>query len=231
MQAKDIMSPDVVTINSSAMVDEVAGLLLEKKISAVPVVDDNEKLVGIVSEGDLIRRMSNDAEQHQSWWLKLMSSGTENAESFIKARGRTAKEVMTQNVVTVGEDMELSDVAATLESHRIKRAPVVRDGKLVGVVSRSNLLQVVAGRKTEVKKATTPNDREVRTQVHDTLVSKGFVTHGSLSVIVDDGVVELWGWVESDAERDAMILAASEIAGVIEVRDNFGRISPWVWGA
>lgn len=231
MQAKDIMSPEVVTISSQATVSEIAEMLLDKKISAVPVLDDNEKLVGIVSEGDLIRRISSDGDDGRSWWLKLISSEEDKASEFIKAHGRTATDVMTRNVVTVNEDSDLSEVARTLESHRIKRVPVVSGGKLVGIVSRSNLLQVVAGDKTEVKKPATATDRDIRTQVHDILVSQGFVSHGSLNVIVDDGVVELWGWVESEPERKAMLLAAAEVDGVKEVRDHFGKMSPWVWGS
>lgn len=230
MRAKDIMTPNVVTVTPDAMVDEIAELLLENKISAVPVVNDSGGLEGIVSEGDLIRRISGDAGDRRSWWLKLMASDVDRADDFIKSRGRTAREVMTTNVVSIDEDTELSDIAATLESHAIKRVPVVKDGKLTGIVSRSNLLQVVAGRKTEVTAAPTPGDREIRTLVHDSLVKKGFVSHGALNVIVDKGVVELWGWVESDSERQAMLLAAGEIAGVKEVRDHFGKMAPWIGG-
>jgi len=231
MQAKDIMTPVVHSVRTDTSVGDIADLLMEKRISAVPVLDDNDALVGIVSEGDLIRRLSGGADDHRPWWLTVMSSRAEDASDFIKAHGRTAQEVMTRNVVTVSEEDELNEVARALESHRIKRAPVVRDGKLVGIVSRSNLLQAVAGQKAEIKKSATLDDREIRTLVHQALEANGFVSHGTLNVIVDKGVVELWGWVESQAERDALLLAASEVDGVKEVKDHFGRVAPWVWGA
>lgn len=179
MQTKDIMSPNVITVLPDATVDEIAELLLNNKISAAPVVDTNGKLEGLVSEGDLIRRVAGDKDDGRSWWLRLLSSDEDNAREFIKVRGHMAKDVMTHNVVTVTEDTELSDVVHTLETHHIKRVPVVRDGKVVGLVSRSNLLQVVAGRKTEVKKQATSDDREIRTRVHDTLVKRGFVKHSA----------------------------------------------------
>ena len=141
MQARDVMTPDVVSVRVNTSVGEIAELLMEKRISAVPVLGDNNVLVGIVSEGDLIRRLSSSADEQRPWWVTIMSSNAEDASDFIKAHGRTAQEVMTSNVVTVSEEAELSDVAHVLESNRIKRTPVVRDGKLVGIISRSNLLQ------------------------------------------------------------------------------------------
>lgn len=231
MQAKDIMTPAVITVGTNASVADIAQILIEKKISAVPVVDTNGSLCGLVSEGDLMRRLSEGAEDERSWWLKMMSTNSDSAADFIKAHGRTAKDVMTRNVVSVAETTELNEVAHVLEANRIKRVPVLDGDKIVGIISRSNMLQVIAGQKTEVKKAATPNDLDLRKQVHASLSGQGFASHGSLNVIVDNGVVELWGWVESETERDALMLAAREIAGVKEVRDHFGKISPWVWGA
>lgn len=230
MQAKDVMVPDVVTVGLEAKVKDIADLLVAKQISAIPVVDKDGKLAGIVSEGDLLRRMAEGADDKRPWWLRMMATGSEDASAFIKSHGRTAEQVMTKNVVTVEEDADLSEVAHLLESNRIKRVPVMRDGQVVGIVSRSNLLQVIAGQKMETKKTYLVSDREIREQVHKSLSKKDFVSHGTLNVIVDDGIVELWGWVESDVERDALVLAASEVDGVKEVKDHFGRISPWVWG-
>ena len=203
---------------------------MKKKISAVPVVDKDDALVGIVSEGDLLRRLSSTAGDDRPWWVRMMSSTSEDASDFIKVHGRTAQDVMTRNMVTVSEETELSEVAHTLETNRIKRVPVVKDGKAIGIVSRSNLLQAIAGKKTEVKKSVAPSDRDIRQQVYKSLTEQGFASHGTMNVMVENGVVELWGWVESETERKALLLAASEISGVKEVRDHFGKISPWVWG-
>ena len=231
MRAKDIMTPNVITVRQDVPVSDVAELLLEKKITAVPVVGEDGRLAGIVSEGDLVRRLSEGADDDRPWWLKMMATNSDGARDFIKSHGRTAGDVMTRNVVSVNEDTELNEVAHVLEANRIKRVPVVTDGKVVGIISRSNMLQVIAGQKTEVKKPASVSDRELRKQVYDSLSNQGFASHGSLNVIVDDGVVELWGWVETEEERKALLLTATEIDGVKEVRDHFGKISPWVWGA
>ncbi len=230
MLVKDIMTPTVFSVGPDMGVGEIAELLMEKKISAVPVLSEDGGLLGVVSEGDLIRRLSADADEDRPWWVLKMASRAEEAREFIKAHGRTAEDVMTRNVVTLSEDMDLSEAAHELESNRIKRAPVVQDGKVVGIVSRSNLLQAVAGKKAETTSSPASSDRDIRVKVHETLTSKGFASHGALNVIVEDGVVELWGWVNSEAERDALLLAASEIEGVKEVRDHFGRIKSWEWG-
>ena len=231
MRAKDIMTPNVITVRNDVPVSDVAALLLEKNVSAVPVVGEDGRLSGIVSEGDLMRRLSEGADDDRPWWLKMMATNVGSANDFIKSHGRVAGDVMTRNVVSVSEDDELNEVAHVLEANRIKRVPVVNEGRVVGIISRSNMLQVIAGQKTEVKKSVTVNDRDLRKQVYDVLSNKGFASHGSLNVIVDDGVIELWGWVETEPEREALLLAASEVEGVKEVRDHFGKISPWVWGA
>ncbi len=230
MQVSDIMTPKVFSVEAETAVGEVAELLMNKKISAAPVLGSDGKLLGIVSEGDLMRRLAADADEDKSWWMLNLASPESEARDFIKAHGRTAKDIMTRNVVTLSEDMDLAAVAHLLESNRIKRAPVVRDGKVVGIVSRSNLLQAVAAERTKSNSDDRLSDREIRNLVHDTLSKKEFASHGALNVIVEDGVVELWGWVDSDAERDALMLAASEVKGVKQVKDHFGRVSPWVWG-
>jgi CBS domain-containing protein len=231
MHAKDIMTPAVITVGPETTVGEIAELLMSKRVSAVPVVEADGSLCGVVSEGDIMRRVSSEADDKRSWWQKMTSTNSQDAVDYIKVHGRSAQEIMTRNVVTVGEDTAVSEVAQVLESHHIKRVPVVRDGKVVGIISRSNLLQLVAGQKTGVSTAATPGDRELRKQVYDLLSGLDFSSHGTLNVIVTDRVVELWGWVETEAERKALLLAASEVPGVKDVRDHFGKVSPWVWGA
>ena len=230
MLVKDIMTPEVISVEPDAAVGDIAELLTREKISAVPVLSGDGKLLGIVSEGDLIRRLSGDADDHRPWWVAALASPADDAKDFLKSHGRTAKEVMTTNVVTVEEDTDLGKVAHLLEANRIKRAPVVRGDVVVGMVSRSNLLQAVARGTSAPVNAPAPTDRQLRTNVQEALRNKGFSTHGAINVIVEGGVVELWGYVESDAERDALILAAKEVEGVKEVRDHFGRVSPWLWG-
>lgn len=230
MQVSDIMTPTVFSVKADATVAEIAELLMKHKVSAVPVLADDGTLQGIVSEGDLMRRLAEDATEDRSWWMVKLTSPQSDAREFIKVHGRTAKEIMTQDVISVSEELGLAELARLLERNRIKRAPVVRDGKVVGIVSRSNLLQAIAGERGKTATEDRLSDREIRTRVHQTLRNKDFATHGALNVIVEDGIVELWGWVESDTEREALVLAATEVPGVKDVKDHFGRVSPWVWG-
>jgi CBS domain-containing protein len=231
MQAKDIMTTNVVTVTSESGVDEIAALLLKRNISAVPVVDAEGRILGIVSEGDLMHRPESETERPRSWWLVLMADSQESAAAYTKSHGRRADEIMTRNVITVSEDTPVGEIAQILEERRIKRVPVVRDGKLVGIVSRANLLHGLVARKDRVAEAPSADDRTIREQILAHIDDQGWVSHGGLNVIVSDGVVELWGWVESDQERKALIVAAENVAGVRAVEDHLGSAPPWAWGA
>ncbi len=228
MLAKDIMTTKVVTVVSEAPVAEIADLLLARRISGVPVVDSEDRLVGIVSEGDLIRRQQG--EGRRSWWLSLLTSPDESAREYIKTHGQRAEDVMTRDVVTVTEETPLGEIAQLLEKRGIKRVPVLREGKVVGIVSRANLLHGLAAQKDQIPVAPSPDDRTIREQVIALVERQGWATHGSLNVIVADGVVELWGWVDSDEERKALKIAAEGVAGVGEVQDHLALIAPYLRG-
>jgi len=228
MQVKDIMTPDVVTVSPRTSIEQVATLLLEKRISAVPVVTKNNKIVGIVSEGDLAHRLDEDLQVDRSWWLKMVSTKDTDYFEYIKTHGRHAEDVMTKNVVTVDEEMCISEVAHLLETRHIKRVPVVREAKLCGIVSRANLLQALVSGKKELTTPTS-NDRELREAIYQEINSHQLTRHGGLNVIVEKGEVELWGWIESEPERQALMLAAREVNGVNQVHDHLGTVAPWIW--
>ncbi len=219
MQAKDIMTTPVVSVPPNTSVREIASLLHRRRISAVPVVDAHEHLLGIVSEGDLIRRPEIGTERHSSWWLRLLADPQESAMAYVKSHGGQASDVMTREVISVGENAELDDVAETLEKHRIKRVPVLRDGKLVGIVSRADLLHGLVARK--VAAAPKPGDDAIRTAVQTALAETG--GHFEfLSVVVTAGVVHLWGAAESSEQRHAAGVAAMTSPGVTAVRNELG---------
>ena len=230
MQAKDVMTTNVVTVTSDDRVEDIAKLLLERHISGAPVLDADGRLVGVVSEGDLMRRLEGDAGR-RSWWLKLLASPEERARDYTKSHGRLAGDVMTREVVTVAEDTPVGEIAHLLERRRIKRVPVVRDGKVVGIVSRANLLHGLAAHKDRVASEPSPDDRTIRKAVMALVERQGWITHGSLNVMVSDGVVELWGWVDSEDERKALRLAVEEVAGVNAVQDHLGSLPPYLRGA
>ena len=144
MRAKDVMVHDVVTARPSMSVAEAIGLLAEHDVSALPVVDDDDRVVGVVSEADLVRREELDTVKHRPWWLEAITPATTLAEEFAKSHGRRVEEVMSTQVVSAAEDASLAEIAGLLERHRIKRVPIIEDGKLVGIVSRSNLIQAMA---------------------------------------------------------------------------------------
>ena len=230
MQAKDIMTTVVTTVGPDLRVEDVARLLLDRHISAVPVVDDQGAIVGIVSEGDLMHRSESETERRRSWWLNLFAGTEERARDYVKSHGRRAEEVMTREVITVSEDTPVGDIAETLEKRRIKRVPVVRDGKLVGIVSRANLLHGLAAHKDRIALETSPDDRTIREAVLARVAEEDWVTHGSLNVMVTHGVVELWGWVDSKDEHAALKLAVETVPGVAAVEDHLGMVPAYLRG-
>ena len=144
MKARDVMVSPVITVKPNSSVREIAKTLLEKRISAVPVIDDGGKLVGMISEGDLMHRSEAGTERQRSWWLRLMAGDDVLAADYVKAHGRKVADVMTQNIITATPDTPLDEIAVLLEMNSIKRVPIVKDGQLVGIVSRANLVQAVA---------------------------------------------------------------------------------------
>ena len=226
MLAKDVMTTNVVSVFEGTTVTEIAQLLLERHISGVPVVDDNGFLVGLVSEGDLIRRTELGGDQPKSWWLSLLTSESARARDYVKSYGNHARDIMTKNVTTVGEDTPLSDIAMLLEEQRIKRVPVVRDGKVVGIVSRSNLLQAFAYSTT--RKAAPIDD--IRQRIIAELDQLDFVHPTQMNVIVTGDVVELWGCLSSADQKQALMVAVENVAGVAEIKDHVSVLPHFMGG-
>jgi CBS domain-containing protein len=222
MKVMDVMTAEVITVDPETRVEDIARQLVENRISAVPVVDGAGKLLGIVSEGDLMRRSESETERHPSWWLKLLAGPEERTRDYVKSHGLHAKDVMTRDVVTTTEEATLEEVAAALEKHRIKRMPVVRDGKVVGVVSRANLLHGLIARKAG--EAPTPDDRSLRDSITASMKDAG-LDAAMIDVVVTNGVVHLWGMVETQSESDALRVACERTAGVKAV-ENDVRIMP-----
>lgn len=217
MRAKDVMTKHIVTVSPETDVRTIARRLIERRISAVPVVDDSGRLVGLVSEGDLMRRRESGTERHASWWLRLLAGPEEQARQYTKSHGMKAADIMTRKVITVAEDMPLDEIASTLERHGIKRVPVVRDGRIVGIVSRANLLHGLAA--GGVMRKVTVGDSQLREAIGKALTDAGVRTE-FMNIVVADGVVHLWGAVESAAEKEAMRVAAESVPGVRGVNDE-----------
>lgn len=222
MQAADIMTPDVITVRPDTTVREIAERLLANRISAVPVVDAEGKLRGIVSEGDLIRRAETDTDTRRTWWLELVASAEERAAQYVKEHGRKADEVMTRNVITVVPQATLREIADLLERHHIKRLPVVDGGRLVGIVSRANILRGLATA-PELATGVTVDDRQLRHDVMAAIAKEAGVGMPTVDVVVHDGNVQLWGLVDSDSREQATVVAAENVPGVRSVESRIGR--------
>jgi CBS-domain-containing membrane protein len=220
MKAADVMATKVITVRPDTPVTEIAKVLLANRISAVPVVDDKNVLVGIVSEGDLIHRAETGTERHRSWWLELFTGREAMARDFIMAHGRRAADVMTAPVIGVTPDASLADIASLLEKHRIKRVPVAINGKLVGIVSRANLVQALISTKHAKTTEPSPDDRTLHGNIVAQLRLQTWIDSSSINVVVNDGLVELWGIVDSETEKNAIRVAVEETPGVREVANR-----------
>lgn len=217
MLARDVMTTPVLAVRPDTEVQDIAALLLECRISAVPVVDESGRLHGIVSEGDLINRADAGTRHRRSWWLEMLSGPEEQSREYLRAHGRRAEDVMTRDVVTTSEDTPLPQVAALLERHHVKRVPVLRGGKLVGIVSRANLLQGFA-----LSEPTWPmlqDDRQIRDALNKALKEAGLPLH-QINVTVNNGEARLWGWIDAEVQRQAALAAAESTPGVESVEDN-----------
>jgi CBS domain-containing protein len=219
MNAKDVMTTEVVTVSPETTVQELAKILSEKGISGTPVVDANQRLVGIVSEGDLLHRAETGTErrvQHRrSWWLDSVAAEQELARDYVKAHGRTVADIMTREVITAEETTDLADLAMLLETKRVKRVPVVSGGKLVGIVSRANLVRALATTSSAPKIVADTDDRTIREQLLAELRQQQWANIWAADIMVRDKVVHVWfSGDESDAERQAVRVAAENVPGV-----------------
>jgi CBS domain-containing protein len=219
MRAVDVMVRDVVIIRPDTDVAEVIRLLAEHDVSALPVVDPAGNLVGVLSEADLIHRVEIGTEKRRPWWQEAVTGASTLATDFAKSHGKKVDEIMTSGVISVSEDTPLSEIAALFERKGIKRVPVVRDGKLVGIVSRSNLIQALAsavGRMDQHDET----DRQIRLELMSLLGQQSWTDFGDRNVTVGDGVVHLWGLVGSEAEHKALLALAESVPGVSRVADE-----------
>jgi len=219
MNAADVMIHDVITVSPDDKVSDAVQLLIDNDISALPVLDDDGALVGILSEADLLHRAEIGTEKRHPWWLEAVTPASALADEFAKSHSHRVADVMSTAAVTARSDTPLGEIASLLERHRIKRIPIVDDGELVGMVSRSNLIQALAS--TQKAAAAVPaSDRKIRQDLIERLDDEDWTGFGERNVIVTDGVVHLWGLVGSVAERKALLALAREVPGVIGVEDE-----------
>ena len=222
MQAQDVMVRGVIAVGPDIPIQIAANAMVSNGVSAVLVMDISAKLVGIVSEGDLIRRAENDTERQRSWWLELFTSTDRLAKEFVKSHGRRVSDVMTRDVIAAAPETPLRDIANLMEKHGIKRVPIMKDGLVVGIVSRANLLQALASASADGEVAET--DRALRQRIVDSIKNQPWASR-PFNVIVKDRRADLWGFVYSKDEKAAIRVAAEATPGIEAVADHL-RVMP-----
>jgi CBS domain-containing protein len=218
MRAHQIMTKPVITVTPDATVLEAANLMLRYHISGLPVVDNAGRLTGIVSEGDFIRRSEIGTGKARGRWLKFLLGAGRAAADYVHEHGRKISEVMTPDPITITEETPLDEIVTSMERNGVKRLPVMRDGKVIGIVSRANLLQAVAGLAHDVPDPTADDDH-IRRRVLAAIEKNDWSPLG-LNIIVRDGIVHVSGIITEERSRLASIVAAENVTGVRKVHDH-----------
>jgi len=218
MRAHQIMTRPVITVAPETPIIEAANIMLQRHISGLPVVDKAGQLVGIISEGDFIRRSEIGTQRKRGRFLKFILGPGKEATDFVHEHGRKIAEIMTPDPLTINEDTDLETIVELMEKNGVKRLPVMRGDKLVGIVSRSNLLQTVASLASEIPDPTADDDH-IRNRIIDTLEKNNWCPFG-LNVTVRDGIVHLSGVITEERSRQAAIVCAENVTGVKKVHDH-----------
>lgn len=225
MKAKDIMMHEVVSVEPDADALRAVRLMLQHRVSGLPVIRADGELVGIVTEGDFLRRTETGTERKRPRWLELLMGPGRLADEYVRSHAHKVHELMTRDPVVVSEDTSVSEIVETMERKRIKRVPVVRDGRVVGIVSRANLMHALASIAHDAP-AQAPGDEEIRRQLLAHLRSQTWAPTGSINVVVSNGEVGLWGTIMDDRERQALVVAAENTPGVTRVVDHLVWVDP-----
>jgi CBS domain-containing protein len=218
MEAREVMTRDVVTVGPDTTVGEIAALLVRHRISAVPVVSGSQ-LLGIVSQTDLAHRGETGTERRRKWWLELFADSDTRARDYLKSHGRTAQDVMTRFLVSVREDASLAEVADVLDAHRIRQVPVMSDGRVVGMISRADLVRKLS----EVRIAAPtprPDNGALQKAIWARIKAEPWLKSAFVNLTVKDGVVEIWGAVDSEEQHRALKVLVEGVPGVRNVVDR-----------
>ena len=225
MKAEDVMTRGVISIDPDSTVLQAARLMLQHRISGLPVIDAKGQLVGVLSEGDFLRRRETNTEKRRSRWLEFLMGPGRIAAEYTHSHGCKVSEAMTVNPQIVAETASLEDIVELIERHRIKRVPVLCGGEVVGIVTRSNLMRAMVS----VARAAPPtatDDMAIRQQLMDEVQKAEWAPSATIDVVVRDGIVELWGVIIDDRQRAALKVAAENIPGVKDVKDHLVWVEP-----
>ena len=225
MKAADVMTPNVLTVGPESSVAQAIRLMLDNSVSGVPVLAADRKLVGILTEGDLLRRSETGTERHRPRWLEILMGPGRAAGEYVRTHGRKVADIMSTDVVSVAGDTPLDEVVGLMERRRIKRVPVVEGEALVGIVSRADLLRSLLG-VLDAQPAEARRDEEILELIQAELAKRSWVPRDGLSISVKDGVVDLNGVILEEEEREALRVVAENAPGVKAVEDHLVWIEP-----
>ena len=223
MKADEVMTRDVVTVGPDMTVGEIAAILVRHRISAVPVVSGT-RLLGIVSQTDLAHRSETGTEKRRKWWLELFADPDAKAREYVKSHGLRAEDVMTRFVVSVTEGASLAEVADVLDAHRIRQVPVMSDGRVVGMISRADLVRKLAEAKVAAP-AARPDNGALQKAIWDQIKAEPWLKSVFINLAVKDGVVELWGAADSEEQHRALKVLVEGVPGVRKIDDHVGVFS------
>ena len=223
MQVRDVMTRKVISVTAGQTVLEAVRIMLQNRVSGLPVVDAQGNIVGMVTEGDFLRRGEIGTERRRPKWLEFLLGPGRLAGEYVHATGRKVEEVMTGDPVTVAEDDSLETVVELMERKRIKRLPVVRKGKMVGIVSRANLMHALVSLSRDAQ-APAGGDPAIREAILAAFIREPWAPQ--INVVVKNGVAELWGTITDERERQACVVTAENAPGVKQVHDHLVWVEP-----
>jgi len=225
MNVEDVMTRSVIAVAPTDPISKAIRLMLQNHISGLPVVDEAGRLEGIVTEGDFLRRAETGTERRRNRLLTFILGPGLQAAEYVATHGRKVSEVMTRELVTVQEGTPLAEIVNLMESHRVKRIPVMRDDRIVGIVTRANLLRALGSLYAEPEPQSA-TDRNIRDRLVAELRQRSWGQDHLLDVTVHNGVVELWGIILDERHRGAIIVAAENTPGVVQVKDHLTWVEP-----
>jgi CBS domain-containing protein len=226
MRVKDVMTRTVISVLPQATLAQTIDVMTRSNVSGLPVVGEDSSLVGIISEGDLLRRPEIGTEGPQAGWLESLFRPGHAAEAYAHSHGRHIYEIMTTKVVTALEDEPLEEAARRMEKHHVKRLPVIRDDKVVGIISRADFVRALAGFVRPSYEDQPVRDQDIQAAIEAELKAKPWAPVATINVQVKDGVVELNGVLTNETERNAVRVIAENADGVTAVHDNMSWVEP-----
>jgi len=224
MRVKDIMTENVIAVTEDATLLQALRKLVENKVSALVVMGDGGRPVGVLSEGDLMRRVELGTDKPHTGWLDFLIGGGGAADAYILSHGRMVAEIMTPRALTIGEEAEIKDAVDVMIAHKVKRLVVVRDGKAVGVLARSDLLKALLA--TLEKPEAARSDDEIFTDIIGQLSHESWTPRGTIHTDVADGIVTLEGAIADEQLRGALRVLIENVPGVKSVHDKLAWIEP-----